>query len=59
MYVCVCMCVCVCSEEEDLDDDEIEKRRLLLRDKARRKALEEVRISSDIILYGKIYIRTL
>ena len=41
--MCVCVCVCVCSEEEEeLDDEEIEKRRVLLRDRARRKAMDEV-----------------
>lgn len=33
----------VVSEEEELDDEEIERRRAMMRDKARRKAMEEVR----------------
>ena len=31
-----------CSEEEELDDEAIERRRELMRERARRKAMEEV-----------------
>lgn len=55
--MCLHMCTCLllhahvqmsvaCSEEEELDDEEIERRRAMIRDRARRKALEEVSPSS-------------